>query len=353
MTPIPVATISAKTSKCNLFTPFAFMSNKLPEARPIIPQEITVREFYEKTRHILKLDLIAGEEGLSNCITEKSLNRPALALTRYFKNFAAGRVQVFGAGEMSFLLDIGDEEERRVLSEMALRKIPCMIIARNISPTQVMREIAQKFKVPLFQTSLNSRDFATDSVVALDEVFAPQVMLHGTLIDVKGIGVMIRGQSGVGKSECALALIERGHSLVADDTTYLKLYRDQELVGTSSELNRGYMECRGIGIINIANLFGIRAVRVSKRIDLIITFILWEQGMDEERTGLEENFLEILDQKIPHMEIPVRPGRDMARLVEVAAMVHALKLIGHDSAKEFNDHLIAHMQKKMEEQAGC
>jgi len=323
------------------------MKNPLPEARPITTEKVTVREFYKKTKETLKLDLIAGEDGLDNCITEKSLNRPALALTRYFKNFAAGRVQVFGAGEMSFLLDIGYDEEHKVLSEMALRKIPCMIIARNISPTPGMRDVANKYHVPLFQTSLNSKDFATDSIVALDEIFAPQVMLHGTLIDVKGIGVMIRGQSGVGKSECALALIEKGHSLVADDTTYIRLYRDQELVGTSSELNRGYMECRGIGIINIANLFGIRAVRVSKRVDLIITFNIWEQGMDEERTGLEENFLEILDQKVPHMEIPVRPGRDMARLVEVAAMVHALKLIGHDSAKEFNDHLIAHMQKKM------
>ncbi len=324
------------------------MSNILPESRPLIIDKVSVREFYKKTKETLKIDLIAGEQGLDNCIVEKSLNRPALALTQYFKNFAAGRVQLFGAGEMSYLLDIGDEAEQKVLTEMAKRKIPCMIIARNISPTPGMKEIANKHNVPLFQTSLNSKDFSTDSIVALDEIFAPQVMLHGTLIDVKGIGVMIRGQSGVGKSECALALVEKGHSLVADDTTYLRLYRDQELIGSSSELNRGYMECRGIGIINIANLFGIRAVRVSKPVDLIITFILWELGMDEERTGLEENFIEVLGQKIPHMEIPVRPGRDMARLVEVAAMVHALKLVGHDSAKEFNEHLIAHMQKQME-----
>lgn len=319
----------------------------IPEARPIITEKISVRDFYEKTKNILKLELVCGEDGLDNCILEKSLNRPALALTHYFKNFAAGRVQVFGAGEMAFLADIGDNEQRTVITDMAVRKIPCMVIARNISPTQGMKDVATKYKIPLFQTSLNSRDFNTDAIVALDEVFSPQVMLHGTLMDVKGVGVLIRGSSGVGKSESALALIERGHSLVADDTTYIRLYRDQELIGTSSELNRGYMECRGIGIINIANLFGIGAVRTQKKIDLIITFLLWEQGMDEERTGLEENYLEILDQKVPHMEIPVRPGRDMSRLVEVAAMVHALKLIGHDSAKEFNDHLIEHMQKKM------
>jgi HPr kinase/phosphorylase len=320
----------------------------LPEARPIAIDSISVKDFFNRTREKLRLQLVSGKAGLQNRISEKSLNRPALALTKYFKDFAAGRVQVFGAGEMSYLSDISDQAQYEVLSEMAIRKIPCIIIARSMEPPASMLRMAEEYHIPLFLTALNSRDFSTDCTVALDEIFSPQVMLHGTFLDVRGIGVLIRGKSGVGKSECALALIERGHSLVADDTTYVRLYRDQELVGTSSDLNRGYMECRGIGIINIRNLFGVRAVRVSKKIDLIVTFVLWEQGMDEERTGLEENFLEIIDQKVPHMEIPVRPGRDMARLVEVAAMVHALKLIGHDSAKEFNDHLIAHMQKQMQ-----
>src|SRR5690606_28744771 len=146
-------------------------------------------------------------------------------------------------------------------------------------------------------------------------------------------------ESGVGKSECALALIERGHSLVADDLTYVKRLSDRELMGSSSELSRGYMECRGLGIINIAELFGVRSVRLQKRIDLIINFINWTSGMNEERTGLEENHMEVLGMKVPLMEIPVRPGRDMARLVEVAAMVRALKQMGHDSAAEFNERL--------------
>jgi HPr kinase/phosphorylase len=326
------------------------MKNPIPEARPILKEKISVREFFNLNKETLKLDVLMGEDGMDNDILEKTLNRPALALTKYFKNFASGRLQLFGAGEMSFLLDIGMSDEVDVLTEMAIRGIPCMIIANALEPTPGMKKVSEKFKIPLIRTELNSKDFTTDAVVALDEIFAPQVMLHGTLMDIRGIGVLIRGSSGVGKSESALALIERGHSLVADDTTYIRLFRDQELIGTSSELNRGYMECRGIGIINITNLFGVRAVRINKRIDLVVTFVLWEQGMDEERTGLEENYLNILDQKVPHMEIPVRPGRDMSRLIEVAAMVHALKLIGHDSAKEFNDHLIEHMQKKMEQQ---
>jgi HPr kinase/phosphorylase len=149
----------------------------------------------------------------------------------------------------------------------------------------------------------------------------------------------------VGKSEGALALIERGHSLVADDLTYIKRVSERELLGTSSDLSRGYMECRGLGIIIIAEHLGVRSVRVEKRIDLIINFMNWSTGMDEERTGLEQQYLEILGLKVPLMEIPVRPGREMARLVEVAAMVQALKKIGHDSAAEFNDRLIAHMAK--------
>ncbi|MDP4694079.1 MAG: HPr(Ser) kinase/phosphatase, partial [Opitutales bacterium] len=165
------------------------------------------------------------------------------------------------------------------------------------------------------------------------------------LLDVKGIGTLICGESGVGKSECALALIERGHSLVADDLTYVKRLSERELMGSCSELSRGYMECRGLGIINIAELFGIRSVRLEKRIDLIINFRIWSPGMNEERTGLEENHMEVLGMKVPLMEIPVRPGRDMARLVEVASMVQALKQMGHDSASEFNQRLIDHMAK--------
>jgi HPr kinase/phosphorylase len=321
----------------------------IPEAKAIVIDKISVKDFLEKTREKLNLELIAGQEGLNRMIGEKSLNRPALALTKYFKSFANKRVQVFGAGEMSYLNDQDEAVQLDVLTEMAKRDIPCMVISRNLTPCDAMIQVADRFHIPLLRTTMKSKNFATDATVLLDEFFAPQVMVHGTLLDIKGIGVLIRGDSGVGKSECALALIEKGYSLVADDTTYISLLRDQELIGTSSMLNRGYMECRGIGIINIADLFGIRAVRTKKEIDLVITFVIWEQGMDEERTGLEESFYEILRKPIPHMEIPVRPGRDMARLVEVAAMVYALKAIGHDSAKEFNERLIQYMSRSTHE----
>ncbi len=318
----------------------------IPEAIPNTVESITVKEYYDRSHEILKLDKVAGTEGMDKVIHNKSINRPALALTMYFKHFAASGLQVFGAGEMAYLQDMTHEDQLKVMHELAKREIPCMVTTRCIDPTPAMVEIAEQYQIPLFRTPLSSKDFTTDAAVMLDEMFSPRVMLHGTLLDIKGIGVLIRGASGVGKSECALALIERGYSLVADDTTYVSLLRDQELVGTSSELNRGYMECRGIGIINIRQLFGVRAVRLYKKIDLVITFILWKQGMDEERTGLEENYLDILGMNVPHAELPVRPGRDMARLVEVAAMVQALKLMGYDSAKDFNERLIEHMMKQ-------
>jgi HPr kinase/phosphorylase len=215
----------------------------------------------------------------------------------------------------------------------------------------ILLKIADRHRVPLIRTQLKSKDFSAEATVLLEEKFAPRTNLHATLVDIKGIGVLLRGASGVGKSECALALIERGHSLVADDYVIVTLIADRELQGTSKELNRGYMECRGIGIINVASIFGVRSVRREKRVDLVVTFVLWQPGMDEERSGLEVETFEILGRKVAHMTIPVRPGRDMARLVEVAAMVHALRGMGHDSAKEFSDRLIQFMSKDGERKA--
>ena len=184
------------------------------------------------------------------------------------------------------------------------------------------------------------------ATLALDNEFAPTGIEHATSLDIRGVGVMLRGDSGVGKSECALALIERGHSLVADDLTVLKLLDARELMASSRPLNRGYMECRGIGIINIADMFGVKSIRLEKRIDLVVSLRNWTPDVIEERTGLEENYYDILGVRVPHIEFYVRPGRDIARLIEVAALVQALKNMGHDPAKTFNDRLIAHMAEQ-------
>jgi len=307
---------------------------------------ITVAHFYETYRHKLQLELITGEAGMNRLIKEGSINRPSLALTGFFKYFAFRRIQVLGAAEMTFLKTLSQRQQIEIFSEMARRGIPCLVLTRNYQATHPMLAVSQEMRLPIFRTPMITMNFVNAATLCIDNEFSPQATEHATTLDIRGIGVMIRGDSGIGKSECALALIERGHSLVADDLTCIRLVDERELTASSRDLNRGYMECRGIGIINIAEMFGVKSIRLDKRIDLVVTLKEWTPEVIEERTGLEENFYEILGIKVPHIEFYVRPGRDIARLVEVAAMVQALKKMGHDPAKDFNDRLIAHMQEQ-------
>ena len=312
--------------------------------KPKLIDSIAVLDFFNAGKEKLEMTVAAGERGMKSLVRDKSINRPALALTGYYKSFATRRVQVFGAGEIAYLRDINEDKQYKVLTEIAQRRIPCMIVTRDLAPTQPMVTVANENDIPLLRTALSTRDFLAAATLLLEELFAPRLSEHGTLMDVKGMGVLIRGDSGVGKSECALALIERGYSLVADDKVNIRLLNEHELVGTSNEINRGYMECRGLGIINIAEIFGIRSVRTEKNLNLVITFERWKEGDEEDRTGLEQDSFDILGIKLPHIRFAVKPGRDLARLVEVASMVQALKMIGHDSAKEFNERLIGQMK---------
>ena len=311
--------------------------------RPHPQSKVTVRDFYESARDRLEMEIVAGETGLGNVIGEKSLNRPALALTGYFKHFGSSRLQLFGAGEISYLADLRPETQRVILEEIFRKRIPGIIVSRGQHPTPSMVALADAYGVPILRSRLKSKDFTAEATMLLDQKFALHGNMHGTLIDVRGVGVLLRGESGVGKSECALALIERGYSLVADDYVIVRLVGDSSLLGSGKDVSRGFMECRGIGIINVASMFGIRSVRREKTIDLIISFVPWREGIEEDRTGLESRELEILGRKVPHIQLAVRPGRDMARLVEVAVMVHSLRQMGHDPAEEFNERLIRMM----------
>jgi HPr kinase/phosphorylase len=309
---------------------------------------ISVAHFFETYGAKLRLELITGREGLHRLIREPAINRPALALTGFFKYFANKRIQVLGAAEMTFLRTLSEKSQRAVLNGMVERHIPCLILTRNYTFPKSMLEVAQERHLPVFRTPMITMNFVNTATLCVDNEFAPATIEQGTTVDLKGVGVIIRGDSGVGKSECALALVERGHSLVADDITVIKLLDERELMASSRPLTRGYMECRGIGIINIAEMFGIKSVRLEKRIDMVVSLREWTPDAAEERTGLEENYYEILGIKLPHIELFVRPGRDIARLVEVAAMVQALKRMGHDPAKDFNERLIAHMAEQPE-----
>jgi HPr kinase/phosphorylase len=318
------------------------MKSSLPE----YIESISVRDFYDSFAERLLLRLVTSRKTLSrSTIRERSLNRPALAVTGYFKYFASKRIQLFGAGEMGFLREQKKSQRLQVLEKMAAKRIPCVVISRNLAPTPEMIEVFESFGIPVFRTSLASKAFTTEVTVLLEERFAPRTTVHGTLLDIRGIGTLVRGESGAGKSEAALALLERGHSLVADDMVRVKLLSDHTPVGFCDEMNRGFMECRGIGIINVEELFGIRFVRIEKKIELVVTFTEDIKDSVIDRTGLDRKTFEILGASVPHMEIPLRTGRDMARLVEVAAMVQAARQLGHDSADDFNQKLIKKMSQ--------
>lgn len=310
---------------------------------PVSVPTVTVRDFYENAKEALQLEIRAGRGGLNTLIPEKSLNRPALALTKYFKHFANKRLQLLGIGEMDYLLEKTEKEQTEILEEIIAKNIPGFLISHDIEPSPPLLRVADLHNVPVLHSKIESKNLFPKTTIRLEQLFAPRVTLHATFVDVRGAGILLHGPSGVGKSECALALIERGHGLVADDFVVVELRGDHSLCGFAKELGHAYMECRGVGIIDVGAIFGARSVVRQKSIDILVEFREWKEGTDEDRTGMEERYASILGQLIPHVILHVRPGRDMARLVELAAMVHALKQSGYNCATEFNKKLIQKM----------
>jgi HPr kinase/phosphorylase len=304
---------------------------------------VTVETFYTQQASPLELKLLAGAGGLKRLIREPTVNRPGLALAGFTKYFASKRVQAIGAAENTFLKSLSREERARRYAELFSFKIPCVVFSRGLKPDRQFLKAAEAADVPIFQCPLITMKFINLATLALEAMFAPRGSDMGSMVDILGVGVIIRGESGIGKSECVLALIERGYSLVADDITKVTLLDGRDVMGTSAELTRNHMEVRGIGIVNIAAMFGVKCIRREKRVDLVVTLKVWDEVPDVDRLGMEDQHVEILGVKIPHIIIPVRPGRDLARLVEVAAFQAKLKQSGYNPAKELNERLIAHM----------
>jgi len=250
---------------------------------------------------------------------------------------------VIGNAEAFYLKSLTAEERSGRYNVFLSHRLPCVVFSRNLRADKDFLKAAEATDTPIFQCPFITMKFINLATLALEMMFAPRGTEMGSMVDILGVGVIIRGESGIGKSESVLALIERGYSLVADDVTKVTLVDGREVVGTCSDLTRDHMEIRGIGIINVAAMFGVKSIRKEKRVDLVITLKQWEQVTDVDRVGIEQETVPVLGIDIPHITIPVRPGRDLARLIEVAAYQTKLKSSGYNSAKELNDRLLAQM----------
>lgn len=302
--------------------------------------KLTLRYFIEMSGRIdLQLRFLAGEGGLDKDIKTGEINRPGLALAGFFDCFAYERIQIFGQGETAFMTKFTREQRIKVYDDFFSYPILCCIFTYDFKPDDLFLQYAEKNNVPVFISKRATTQFITLFVHVIGEVFAENVTLHATLVDVFGVGVLLTGKSGVGKSETALELIERGHRLVGDDMVVVKKIDESLLMGAGSEILKHHIEIRGIGIINVREIFGIRSVRNRKRIEMVILLEEWDSATEYDRLGLDEKKFSILGIDVPYITVPVRPGRNIPIIIETAALNQRLKKVGINSARELDERI--------------
>lgn len=283
-------------------------------------------------------------EGENTEIITPEVNRPSLQLTGFYDYFDNNRIQILGMVEYTYLTKISDEERYKQLEMLFSTKIPALIITRGQDVLEGMDELSKKYNVPVLRTQYSTSRFMSGVIAWLNKELAPRITRHGVLVEVYGEGILILGESGVGKSEAAIELVKRGHRLVADDAVEIKKVSDISLVGSSPEIIRHFIELRGIGIIDVKEIFGIGAVKNTEKIDMIINLEAWVEGKHYDRLGLEEEYTDILGIQIPSLLIPVKPGRNLAVIVEIAAMNNRQKRNGYNAAEELNKRLMSGME---------
>lgn len=302
--------------------------------------EISVEKLFKERGKELGLKLISGERGLARRITVAEVNRLGLQLTGYLDYFPMERVQIVGLGEISYLQGRPISSGlTRNLERIFESPIPCVMVSRNLEIPKSFLSLSEKHGVSLFLSSLETGRLMTEVALSLEEMLAPSVTLHGVLVDVQNLGVLILGESGIGKSECALDLLRRGNLLVADDLVEIKKKAGSMLIGASSKEFPHHMELRGIGIIDVKSLLGLGSVLDSARVELVVRLEEWDEKRAYDRLGLDTRYTEILDVKIPEIIVPVRPGRSLAILIEVAALNQRLKNRGTHTAQAFDAEL--------------
>ncbi len=283
----------------------------------------------------LKLKSLIEVDYAERAITSQDINRPGIQLTGFFDHYESNRVQILGHVENEYLKQTGEETRRKVYEKLLVPTVPCIVFCRNMEPDSLFKEVAIKNNVPVFSVETVTTEFMSVIIRWLSENFAPEVTIHGCLVDVSGVGILIRGESGIGKSEAVLELIRRGHRLVADDAVEIRKVSSELLVGKATDVTKDYIEIRGIGIVDIKSLYGFEAIKESQNIDVVVTLEEWGKEKEYDRLGMEEKYTEILGNQVPHYKIPVRPGRNLAVILEAVAVNYRQRRTGYNAVENF------------------
>jgi HPr kinase/phosphorylase len=306
---------------------------------------LSVGQLFERLKDILELEPIGETSGFARPVTSPEVSSPGLVLAGYTERFVADRCQIVGETEITYLASLPDGRRSEVLRLFFALPFPCCFITKGLELTPEFRDAAAAAGMPLLRSPLKTNEFYRRIKPAMEEEFAPRTTLHGSLADVYGVGLLLVGQSGIGKSECVLDLVERGHRMVADDMVIVSKRGNDILIGKGNELARHHMEIRGVGLVDIPTLFGIRAVRQQKRIEVAVELELWRGDAHHDRTGLDLETTDILGVPIPRIRVPLNPGKNITVILEVLAMNHLLRYAGVNAAEQFNERLIARMRR--------
>lgn len=307
---------------------------------------LAVRDLVSQLEDRLHLEYLIHEPERGRAVTSSDINRPGLVLTGFVENFRAERIQIFGQTEIRYLETLPPEDRERAVRHVLQFQVPCIFVCKNLDAPPTLLAAARETGTPVVRSKLSTIDVIHELTHLLEDALAPTTTVHGSLVDVYGVGLLLTGRSAIGKSECALDLVERGHRLVADDAVTIKRKADNVLIGRGNDLLRHCMEIRGIGIIDVQSIFGIRAIRAQKRVEVEVNLEEWNEEENYERHGLDEQHSELLGVAISKVVVPIFPGKNITVIAEAIALNYLVKAYGYDPARHFNENLLEMMRRK-------